>query len=173
MKRLLLALPVLVLLAGFAVSCGGEDEEPADLRPILDTLPVFPGSAIDGPNDGANGPALLVEGEIESFRNSRRMFIASATTTKEQVLDFYRAEIPKLGWEAEDPPDPNTDEMVAYCAPAPPITVEGTPVEQADLITCMSYTKDDVRLIVSAPIQLQLNPISTQGVSFHLFLEEA
>ncbi len=174
MRSTFVALLLLATLCGVvAPGCGGGDEEAADLRPILDTLPVFPGAAIDGPNNGANAPALLVQGDIEHFSNSRRMFVASATTTQTQVLDFFREEVPKLGWELEDPPDPNTPEMAGYCATPPPITVEGTPIEQGRIVTCLGYTKDDVRLIVSAPIQLQLNPISTQGASYHLFLEEA
>ncbi len=152
---------LLALMAAlvFVTGCGGGDDEPENLRDIYETLAFYPGSTIDGPNDGAVGPATLVRGDIETFKNDRRMFLASSSVTKDDVLEFYAEEIPKLGWEKEDPPDPQAEDMQNYCS--------------ASFVTCHSYIKDDVRMIISAPIQLQLNPISTQGVSYHFHLEGA
>jgi hypothetical protein len=67
--------------------------------------------------------------------------------------------VPKLGWEKEHLPKPKAKDMQNYCS-------------ASGAVTCLSFTKEDVRMIVSAPIQLQLNPIATQGVSYHFHLEK-
>jgi hypothetical protein len=95
------------------------------------------------------------------------MFIASSALTKDEVLDYYSTELPKKGWEKEDPVEPNAEEMQNYCSAS-----DATP-GTGSFITCLGFVKDDVRLIVSAITPLQLNPIATQGVSFHMFLEPA
>jgi hypothetical protein len=151
--------PMLLILIAAVVlvaACRSDDKAPDDLTAIYDTITFYPGSTIDG---GPVAPATLVLGHMETFVNDRRMFLASSSTTKDEVLDYYAKEIPKLGWEKEDPPDPQAEDMQNYCA--------------AGFVTCHSYIKDDVRMIISAPIQLQLNPISTQGVSYHFHLERA
>lgn len=157
--KLSLAVLALVLVLSSAVlsaACGG-NSEPKNLQAIYDTITFFPGATIDGPNNGAVAPGGLTQGDINTFKDDRRMFIASTTTTREQVLDYYKTEIPKLGWNVEDPPKPKAKDMKNYCS--------------VDFVTCLSFVKDDVRMIVSAPIQLQLNPIATAGVSYHFHLE--
>jgi hypothetical protein len=155
MKRLLVTIALALALSSgvLAAACGG-NSEPKNLTAIYDTITFFPGSTIDG---GPVGPAGLSKGNIETFKSDRRMFIASATVTKDQVLDYYSKEIPKLGWKKEDPAKPKARDMQNYCS--------------AGFVTCLSFLKDNVRMIVSAPIQLQLNPLSTQGVSYHFHLE--
>jgi hypothetical protein len=155
MKRSLtvLALALALSAAVLAAACGGSSE-PKNLTKIYDTVRFFPGSTIDG---FAVPPAALARGNIATFKNDRRMFVASSTVTKDQVLDYYSQELPKLGWKKEDPAKPKAQDMKNYCS--------------AGFVTCLSFLKDNVRMIVSAPIQLQLNPQSAQGVSYHFHLE--
>ncbi len=158
MKRTLtvIILATALAAAALAVACGGASK-PIDSAAIYDTIPFYPGSTTDGPNNGAVAPATLARGNIETFKHDRRMFVTSATITKDDVLNYFAEEIPKLGWEKEDPPKPKAKDMQNYCS--------------ASFVTCLSFTKDGVRMIVSAPIQLQLNTLSTQGVSHHIHLE--
>jgi hypothetical protein len=148
-----LALVFALSLAVLAAACGGSSE-PKNLTNIYDTMKFFPGSTIDG---GPAAPAGLAKGNIGTFKNDRRMFIETATITKDQVLDYYSQELPKLGWKKEDPAKPKAQDMKNYCS--------------ARFVTCLSFLKDNVRMIVSAPIQLQLNTLSAQGVSYHFHLE--
>ncbi len=151
------AFVVLSLLVGatIAAACGGSSK-PLDPTSIYNTITFFPGSTIDG---GPVAPAVLSKFNMNTFKNDRRMFLASASVTKDEVLNYYAQELPKLGWEKEDPPKPKAKDMQNYCS-------------AVGAITCLSFTKEDVRMIVSAPIQLQLNPIATQGVSYHFHLEK-
>lgn len=155
MKRslIILALALLLSSAVLSAACGGSSEQ-KDLTSTYDTFAVFPGSTIDG--IGA-APATLVKGNIKTFKNDRRMFIASSDATEEQVLAYFSKELPKSGWKKEDPPKPKAKDMKGYC----PISY----------VTCLSFTKGDIRMIVSSTLQLQLNPLSTQGVSYHIHLE--
>ena len=160
MKRTLAPVaPAILLLLGaaavLAVACGGSSK-PLDPTSIYNTITFFPGSTIDR---GPVAPAALAKFDIKTFKNDRRMFLASASVTKDDVLNYYSQELPKLGWEKEDPAKPKAKDMQNYCSAAP-------------AITCLSFTKEGVRMIVSAPIQLQLNPSATQGVSYHFHLEK-
>ena len=163
MKRTLAPVaPAILLLLGaaavLAVACGGSSK-PLDPTSIYNTITFFPGSTIDGPNNGAVAPAALAKFDIKTFKNDRRMFLASSTVGKDEILNYYAQQLPKLGWEKEDPPKPKAKDMQNYCS-------------ASSVITCLSFTKEDVRMIVSAPIQLQLNPSATQGVSYHFHLEK-
>ncbi len=158
-KRLAPAALAVALLVGAAAvhaACGGGSDTPQDLTSIYETITFFPGSTIDG---GPVAPAALSQGDIATFKNDRRMFLASSTATKDEILNYYAEQLPKLGWEKEDPPKPKAKDMQNYCS-------------SQGLITCLGYTKDNVRMIVSAPIQLQLNTLATQGVSYHFHLEK-
>jgi len=155
--RLVISLGLTVaLVAGLGVACGGGGSStPPDLTKTYDTISFYPGSSVDG---GPVAPAGIIRYQVKDFVNDRRMAVLSPNITREQVLDYFSQDLPKRGWTKEDPPKPRTQVMKDYC--------------KNPIYTCLSFTKDDIRLIVSAPIQLGLNPEQTQGISYHIHLEK-
>jgi hypothetical protein len=146
---------LLIALCGLLVAVACSDSEPLDLTPVRDSLPVIPGSVI---NLEGGPPAGLVKGDLEVFKYDRRYFAGGHQVTREQLLDFYKEEMPKQGWELEEPTTSRYEEFRNYC--------------NAQFISCLGYVKEGARVIVSAPIQLSLNPIAPEGANYHLHVEE-
>jgi hypothetical protein len=158
-----------LLGAALAVACGGAGDvgRVEDPNAIFDAFPLYPGTDLDG---APAPPAGLVGGDIHHFDDDRRFFVAGPNPTQGSVLAFYSEEVPQLGWEVEDPVKPRIEEMKNYCPKmALSDATAGTPL--GSFVTCLGFVKDDVRMIISVPIQLQLNPIAAQGVSYHVHLE--
>lgn len=138
--------------AALLAACG--DGEPPDFTPVRDSLPAFPGSTV---YTEARPPLGLREGPVEHYRSDRTYFIGGTDQDKDDIFAFYQGELPKQGWQPEEPLRAS-EQLEAYCS--------------APWVSCLDYVREDVRLIISTPISLTFNPISTPGTTYHLHLEE-
>ena len=151
----LIGMLLLAALEATLVACGGGGK-PVDLVPVRDALPVFPGASLA--STGTAPPGLL-NGKPAQFTVDQQYFIAGFEITREDVLAFYRQELPKQGWKETDPKTASKNAyMDGYCSASP-------------WISCVSFVTDAVGLIISAPMPLGLNPITATGSSFHIHLE--
>lgn len=143
--------PLLALL----VACGNGGP-PVDLTSVRDSLPHPAGAyavATGAPPPGANVD------DLDPYKADQLYFLPGTELTREEVIDFFRRELPKLGWELEEPPGAASGEFFqAYC--------------NAPWISCADFVKGDARVIIAALTPFGFNPVAPAGNTYHVHLEE-
>ena len=152
-----LVVPV-VLLALLAGACAGESSKPTqEVLDARDTAPMFPNAELA--RSGLPPPGLGAAAEDRDFYSADQTYFVDAQDAQEQILQFFRTEMPKQGWTLEDPAVPSRNEHMAdYCT-------------NPRFIMCLSFVKAGVRAIISAPVSFSLSSSGPQGSNYSVHLE--
>lgn len=157
MLRSIVAAFVLTLsIGGWLSGCGGSDEPRVDLTPVADSIPTYPGARL---HSEAVPPAGMHAGKRSDYTYDRLFSVYGADNIpQETMLDFFRGRLPEQGWVIEDPMGtPSKKQFESYC--------------QGQITKCASFTKGNIRAIISSPIRLSFNPTSTNLNNYHVHLE--
>jgi len=142
MRLLLVVVPLLLLLA---VACG--DDQPAQPTPTSDVVPAatapFSASTRDEqravvsllpepPGASLRNPGALVPSSEEGLGPQGLILSYFVQDKPDAVEQFYRRELPQLGWSLEEPPVLDTTDALSF----------------ANQNIVVSFTKGDVRVAV-------------------------
>lgn len=149
-----LVLMAAIALGGVLVACGGGGSPP-DLTPVRDALPLYPGASVVQQNAP---PRPITSTNPKQFLYDR-LYLVGGLATQEDITNGMKTALGQAGWQQEEPTKSQSKEIRRYC--------------ELVWVQCESFLKEGVRVVVSVPLPLSLNPAAPQGANYHTHLEQA
>jgi hypothetical protein len=115
---------------------------------------MYPGASVV--SQGVR-PNTVVEGNDNLFSYDR-LYVVYGLPQQDEMLNRMTELLAQAGWLQDEQATSRSEGMRYYCS--------------LGYVKCASFTKEDVRAVVSVPLPLSLNPVAPQGSNYHTHLEK-